>query len=308
MFVECRHILPRGTKCKGAALRGRPYCYFHDQLHTYAQDGLRDDDGVFSLPSIEDASGIQLALMQVMNAMANGRLQSREGVRLIYGLQVALQAFDRVPKTPPQEIVQATQCDGVGIDIAYSEGEPGQPHPECPACVKRHGCQNIDRQNKKSLRDLYDEARDRRERAEREPLALPASGAPAGPDPQASGSREPERALARGEEEQGSPEPALVREAAAAPLAVSSSCAAWAPDPHRPRVESPHKLDPQKEAALAARINKFRPDQREADRIAREKELSRRIADHEITLDEAFALPAGSPLPLPASRRKNRDG
>jgi hypothetical protein len=45
MFVECRHIMPRGAKCKAPALRGRPYCYFHDKLHAYTRDGLRDDKG-----------------------------------------------------------------------------------------------------------------------------------------------------------------------------------------------------------------------------------------------------------------------
>jgi len=175
MFVECRHILPRGTKCKAAALRGRPYCYFHDQLHTYAQDGLRDDKGAFCLPSIEDASGVQLALMQVMNGMANGRLDSRDGVRLIYGLQVALQALDRVPDVAPQEIVQSTACDGVGVDMANEESCLREPYADCADCTSRFGCSNVARQNKKSLRDLHDESRDTRERAEREPRALLAS-------------------------------------------------------------------------------------------------------------------------------------
>lgn len=263
MFIECRHILPRGTKCKAAALRGRPYCYFHDQLHTYRQDGTRDGKDPLRLPSIEDASGIQLALTQVMNAMANGRLDSREGVRLIYGLQVALQAFAQVPKTPPQEIVQATACDGIGIDIADEEAGLCEPHTGCPTCTKRFGCDNIARQNKKSLRHLVDEARDRRERAEREPLALPASGTSA---------------------------PTL-------PLPTPGT---------ESSLNAPaHAIDKQKEADLEARINKFRPNKREADRIARAREIARMVADHEITIDEVLDLPPDAP-PQPQLRAARR--
>ncbi len=70
MFIECRHIMPRGVKCKAAALRDRPYCYFHEKLHDYTLDGLRDGKGAFCLPSLEDACGIQMALMQIMGSMA----------------------------------------------------------------------------------------------------------------------------------------------------------------------------------------------------------------------------------------------
>ena len=38
MHSECRHIMPSGKKCRGAALRGTPYCYFHNRL--YGNDRL----------------------------------------------------------------------------------------------------------------------------------------------------------------------------------------------------------------------------------------------------------------------------
>jgi hypothetical protein len=278
MFIECRHILPRGAKCKAAALKGHPYCYFHDKLHTYTQDGRREDKGTFCLPSIEDASGIQLALTQIMNAMANGRLDSREGVRLIYGLQVGIQALDRVSKTPPQEIVQATSCDGIGVDIAIDEAQPGEPHPECRTCVNRFGCDNIARQNKKSWRQQIDENRDRRERAEREPLALPASGTPDLPGP---GDEEPHEVAF---EEIPLCEEVLACADGSAPVLPPSPCPDWEADAYRPTTEF---VDPQQDAERAARIDKFRPlTKGEAASIDREQELCRMLADHEITMKE----------------------
>ena len=169
------------TSCRGARsasrppLKGRPYCYYHGKLHDYTRDGLRDDKGPVCLASIEDACGIQHALMQIMNSMANGRLDSREAVRLIYGLQVAIQAIDRVPQTPPQEKVQATACDGIGVDIADPEATVCEPHTDCPTCTNRFGCENVARQSKKSIRDHIDEAHNRPELPERKPLALPAT-------------------------------------------------------------------------------------------------------------------------------------
>jgi hypothetical protein len=257
--------MPRGTKCKSPALKGRPYCYYHDKLHDYTRDGLRDDKGPVCLASIEDACGIQHALMQIMNSMANGRLDSRDGIRLIYGLQVAIQALDRVPQTPPHEMVHATGCDGIGVDIADQEANLCEPHTDCPTCTNRFGCYNVARQSKKSLRHRLDEAHDCGESPEREPLALPAT---------ATDSEE---------------------------LLVLSLGTASSPD-------LPPRVDRQKQAAaleadMAAHTNKFRPNQREADREARAELLARMLADHEITIEAILDLPEDSTaIPIPKER------
>ena len=264
MYAECRHIMPRGTKCKSPALKGRPYCYYHAKLHDYTRDGLRADKGPVCLASIEDACGIQHALMQIMNSMANGRIDSREGVRLIYGLQVAIQALDRVPETPPQEMVQATGCDGIGVDIADPEATLCEPHIDCPTCTNRFGCENVARQSKKSIRDHIDEAHNRPEYAEREPLALPAT--------------------------------ATDTTALSIPPDAASS----------PALPSLRIDEQKKEAALAARIDKFRTNKHLADREARAEVLARMMADHEITIEDIFALPEGS-MEIPTPRKRNEE-
>jgi hypothetical protein len=162
MYLECRHIMPSGCKCHSPALRGRFYCYYHDKLHTYTQDGTRDDSGPLHLPSIEDARGIQLAL----GSLAAGRLCRENAGTLLYGTQIALQALSRIPAIPPMEIVSDPYCDGTGNDLASCD-EKCEPYTDCPTCASRHGCNNIARENKKSVRNLCDEERARIQRAER---------------------------------------------------------------------------------------------------------------------------------------------
>jgi hypothetical protein len=330
MYAECRHIMPRGTKCKSPALKGRPYCYYHDKLHDYTRDGLREDKGPLCLPSIEDACGIQQALMQILGSMASGRLESRNGVRLIYGLQVAIQALDRVPQTPPEEMVQATACDGIGIDLADPEANLGEPHTDCPSCTNRFGCENVARQNKESLRHRLDEANDRPAFPgacqDREPLALPAGATDFPRD--SNNRRTPERVLVCGEEERrfvsAEEEQVFVEEVMAAALPVLSPGAASPPELPAPTIgkqkEADMEANPEanleanlaanpeanlaanpdanreakREADLQARVNKFRTNKREADREARAVVLARMMSDHEITIEDIFALPEGS--------------
>ncbi len=306
MYAECRHIMPRGSKCKSPALRDRPYCYYHAKLHDYTRDGLRDDKGPVCLASIEDACGIQHALMQIMNSMANGRIDSREGVRLIYGLQVVIQALDRVPQTPPQEMVQATACDGIGVDLADPEANLCEPHTDCPTCTNRFGCENVARQSKKSLRHRLDEAHDRPELPEacrdREPLALPAIATESPRDANTRGLHE--RGLVCGEEEQ-----VFVDGVMAAALPVLSPGAASLLNLPVPGIGKKKKAAAQRadmEADLEARINKFRTNKREADLDARAEVLARMMADHEITMEDILALPEGS-MEIPTPRKRSEE-
>jgi hypothetical protein len=121
MFTECRHILPRGTKCKSPALRGRVYCYFHDRLRRFEQDGQRLTEEPLCLPPLEDAHGIQTALTQILACLGSGRLDSRKVGLYLYGMQLATQLLAQVPLSFPEEMVRALTCDADGGAIAEEE-------------------------------------------------------------------------------------------------------------------------------------------------------------------------------------------
>ena len=121
MFIECRHILPRGTKCKSPALRDRIYCYFHDRLRHFEQDGKRDTSEPLFLPSLEDARGIQMAISQILAALGSGRLETRKAGLYLYGLQLATQLLTQLPEPSPQEIVSTLDVGPDGNYIAAEE-------------------------------------------------------------------------------------------------------------------------------------------------------------------------------------------
>ena len=129
MYPECRHVLASGRTCNSPALAKSAWCYFHTGLHhrqsqrPAAHHSLRRPDGRFAalpapegssvqtidygsipvgavhsatwentpldLPPVEDIESIQLALIDVLQALAANQLDAKRAGLLLYGLQVA---------------------------------------------------------------------------------------------------------------------------------------------------------------------------------------------------------------------------
>ena len=93
----CRHIKTNGLQCQGVALTKSPFCYFHDRLHkrhvpyrfTAATQGYLMPGQHIQLGPLEDRDSVQVALSQVINALATGNLDTKRATALLYGLQLA---------------------------------------------------------------------------------------------------------------------------------------------------------------------------------------------------------------------------
>jgi hypothetical protein len=103
---QCEHMKASGEFCGSPALRGRNYCYFHlthigrrlraERLHAVAM-AKSNDAAVeleapavpLELPPLEDANSIQIALMQVVDAVLHGRLDNKRAGLVLYALQTA---------------------------------------------------------------------------------------------------------------------------------------------------------------------------------------------------------------------------
>ena len=83
-YELCRHIKTNGLQCKGAALAGGIWCYFHHRLHqrhsafrpTQATRGYLIPGQHIELTALEDRESVQVALSVVINALAIGQLTS----------------------------------------------------------------------------------------------------------------------------------------------------------------------------------------------------------------------------------------
>jgi hypothetical protein len=123
MYPECRHVRPSGGTCHSPALAKSHFCYYHARLNQRqsARHAHRAENGRFAalpapediqtidcgpypvgapaapglqhtaldLPPIEDTESIQLALIEVVQAIAANQLDTKRAGLLLYGLQVA---------------------------------------------------------------------------------------------------------------------------------------------------------------------------------------------------------------------------
>ncbi len=93
-----RHITTSALQCRGAALAGSVFCYFHNRLHRshdpyrdklFLQPGHEPGSRYLQLPALEDRDSIQIAISSVVNALATGCIDERRAYALFNGLYLA---------------------------------------------------------------------------------------------------------------------------------------------------------------------------------------------------------------------------
>jgi len=83
---RCVHVKPNGLRCGSPAMRGNPFCFFHDRWYNQPVED--------TFPPLEDTNGVQIALMQVVERLRReifraGSLDPRLVKLLIFALKVA---------------------------------------------------------------------------------------------------------------------------------------------------------------------------------------------------------------------------
>ncbi len=92
---RCQHVRVNGTQCGSPALRGKRHCYFHSRHQMKPARG-----SIFDFPTLEDANAIQIALMQVIHAIADGKIENKRAGLLLYALQTASYNLKRTTLEP----------------------------------------------------------------------------------------------------------------------------------------------------------------------------------------------------------------
>jgi hypothetical protein len=141
MPKQCRHIKTNGSKCQAIALRDKPYCYYHMNVHRLMAAArkpskAKDRDFEFTFP--DSPAALQLAVFQVLSALGSSQITLKRAGMILYGLQIAMQSVDRssisILTNPVHCITQAENGDEFGPDCEASA--PG----ECGTCVKLPHC------------------------------------------------------------------------------------------------------------------------------------------------------------------------
>jgi hypothetical protein len=117
---RCRHLKVNGTQCGSPALKDHRFCYFHQRWHERKivinrcsrvphvsgsskrgnQDattnprvphvsGSSRRGKAITLPCLEDANSIQIAVMEIMQLLLEGQIDQKTAGLLFYGLQIA---------------------------------------------------------------------------------------------------------------------------------------------------------------------------------------------------------------------------
>src|SRR5271165_1932750 len=93
IIKTCNHIKENGFCCGSAAATGRDYCYFHLSIRgrrlKMARARARGERWSLELPPLEDLYSVQVALMQVLDALAHQQMDRHTGGLMLYGLQQA---------------------------------------------------------------------------------------------------------------------------------------------------------------------------------------------------------------------------
>lgn len=131
---QCEHIKTNGEFCGSPALRGRNYCYFH---LTYIGRRLRAERvrekaasyGVdasvvpLELPPLEDANSVQMALMQVIDAILHNRIDNKRAGLVLYALQTASSNLARTDLDQMSGATVAGEYEDFEEDIELEDAE-----------------------------------------------------------------------------------------------------------------------------------------------------------------------------------------
>ena len=101
-IARCQHVKINGTQCGSPAMRGRRLCYFHLNASSLQTFRMGDPRCItpYTLPLLEDAESIQIALMRVTDLIVKDLLQPKQAGLILYALQTASSNLSRAEFQP----------------------------------------------------------------------------------------------------------------------------------------------------------------------------------------------------------------
>ena len=108
-IARCQHIRVNGTQCGSPSLRETKYCYYHIRYHGTELEALENFRELRqSLPTLEDANSVQVALANVVERLILLEIDHKQAALILYALQTASMNLKRTslePKLPTQVVI-----------------------------------------------------------------------------------------------------------------------------------------------------------------------------------------------------------
>jgi hypothetical protein len=79
---RCEKVREDGTVCGSPKMKGYRYCYAHERM-------LQTQSQKLELPALEDANGIQMAIMRVQKALIDDEISEKKARLLLYSIHLA---------------------------------------------------------------------------------------------------------------------------------------------------------------------------------------------------------------------------
>lgn len=132
---NCFHIRLDGTRCGSPSLKRRNYCYFHFRMLQRAQVERQlpsaGNDSRLELPFLEDLRTVQVALTDVLRAVAAGRIPRDQASLLIRGLRFASQILREEDLCTPSHMQLAEANEETSEREAFDHARlPDSPRTE----------------------------------------------------------------------------------------------------------------------------------------------------------------------------------
>lgn len=138
MYNECRHLFISGKKCGSPALKEQNFCFYHTtarKREKHAADNLPYDrvnpkNTALALHTLDEGDAIQLAISEVVLALAANTIDSRRARILLYGLQIASQHYRTQQWKPAaglrehEDITRETFQQEDGVEIGPEKQTP----------------------------------------------------------------------------------------------------------------------------------------------------------------------------------------
>jgi hypothetical protein len=131
---------------------GSEFCYYHRRVH----EGPRL---LFpTLIMLEDAHGVQAALMEVLCAVVDGSVDQKLGALLLYGLQTAASNLKRIGQVDPEQVTTEAAAPAERLPEGVFERKRDEWSGEEKGAIKKFMYEMEDRKLRRQVEEERNDA------------------------------------------------------------------------------------------------------------------------------------------------------